>query len=619
MFQHKNKAKKAGLATGFIFIFCATLYGQKSATPDSLLSLYESGNYEKQDQLPILKKIAENATDPEKKLLYSEALIQAAKQAKSPGFLCVGFLEKGHALHDKSELNKALECYFDAAKIAREGKQAGVIYFAIADVYSTIGNNNNAVNYYQKAILILKAEKDSVNVANALYNLGDHYLQTDALDSALIYTKESQVLFNKISNGAGEAYCLGNLGKIYSRSGNDQQGEANLNRAIGLLQELNEFPAICEYLLSMSDIYHDKGDNGTAKNYAIKSLDLAKLYGLKNEVSDASLKLSVLYEASGDHLRSLELYKEYIKYRDSVNNVQAVQQMADLRTDFEVSKKQKEVDLLKIRNELRMAERNGFVFASLLLAALLLASVYFYTQKVKRNRMLLAQKMQEAEIDHQKDLLQSVITSQEAERKRIGMDLHDEVGAALSTLRIKIEKHAGENAGAGEQAANFKSDIDTIITNMRNISHSLSPRISGNFGFYDAVFELSDNINRSGTTNMLVDFDEDKLPEFTDEQAPMAIYRVLSELVNNTLKHASAKTIRLNVEVAGDKMHIHYQDDGIGILQNTGTTSKGMGMQNIESRLGIIGARWKVQNPGTGGYGILISVPLKINKHAAGN
>jgi len=218
--------------------------------------------------------------------------------------------------------------------------------------------------------------------------------------------------------------------------------------------------------------------------------------------------------------------------------------------------------------------------------------------------------MHEAEIAHQKDLLQSVITSQEAERKRIGMDLHDEVGAALSTLRIKIERNAGENATAGDQASIYKSDIDKIIDNMRNISHSLSPRISGNFGFYDAIHELSDGINRSGKINMAVHFDENKLPVFANEQAPMALYRVIAELINNTLKHASAQHIQLAVDIADSKMKIVYNDDGIGVSQKSGKQANGMGMQNIESRLGIIGAEWEIQKPENGGYGMVISVPL---------
>ena len=613
--QHYNiLIKKACLIIGFFFLFCTGMHGQHQTYVDSLESIYTNGLYNKQDKLKILRELAEMHPNNEKVLGFSELLIKEASTADSIGYIISGFQERGNALRIKGDNDEALESFFQASKIALQKKlphRLGILYIAIADVYSTIKNHNNAASYYQKAITILRKEKDSANVANALYNLGDHYLQINQLDSALIFTKESQRLFNSIHDEVGEAYCLGNLGKIYSKSGKDAEGEANLNKAIGLLEELNEFPAICEYLISMSDIYHDKKDNEKAKNYAAKSLELAQEYGLKKEMSDASLKLSALYEDSGDHARSLSFYKKYIKYRDSVHNIESVQQIADLRTDFEVSEKQKEVDLLETRNKLRIAERNGFVFASLLLAAFLIASVYFYTQKVKRNKMIVAQKMQEAEISHQKDLLQSVITSQEAERKRIGMDLHDEVGAALSTLRIKIEKHAGEDEKANEQAVNFKFDIDKIITNMRNISHSLSPRISGSFGFYDAVYELSDNVNRSGKINMLVNFDEDKIPEFSNEQAPMAIYRVLSELVNNTLKHASAKNIQLTVDVADDKMGIHYQDDGIGISQKADAVSQGMGMQNIESRLGIIGAGWQLQNPGAGGYGLIISVPLK--------
>jgi signal transduction histidine kinase len=318
-----------------------------------------------------------------------------------------------------------------------------------------------------------------------------------------------------------------------------------------------------------------------------------------------------LYEKTGDPLSSLTYYKAYKAYFDSVINIETVQKSDNLLKDYEVSKKQREYDLLATRNKLRVAERNGFIWASLLLAGILITSIYFYTQRAKRNKLQAAQKMQEAEIVHQKHLMQSVITSQEAERKRIGMDLHDEVGAALSTLRIKIDRNAGEEAMAADVTANYKSDIDKIIANMRNISHALSPRISGNFGFYDAIYELSDGVNRSGKISMSVQFDESKLPVFTNEQAPMALYRVIAELINNTLKHAQAKNIQLVVDVTDNKMEINYLDDGIGISQKAGKVSNGIGMQNIESRLGIIEATWQIQEPEKGGYGVVISVPLK--------
>lgn len=612
------RTKKALFVAGFFLLFYSRMNGQLQSNTDSLELIYQLGKYIAKGKLRILRELAEKSTDPEKKLSYSNLLIEESQNSDSAFYLTGAFIQKGHAYRLKGDLSKALESYLQGAKFSVKEKQRGGLYITIADVYSIMRNHNNAVDYYQKALLVLKNDPDSTaddkhfqNIATAYYNLGDEYVKNEEWDSALVYTTQSQILSGHIKFEIGEAYSLGTLGIIYSKLGNDVQAESNLNKSINLLNHLNEYPAICEFLTSMSDIYFKKGDMRASMNYALKSFDLATKYGLKEQLSSANLNLSQLYEHAGDHRKSLAHYKGYITYRDSVNNIQSVQQIADLRTDFEVSKKQKEVDLLATRNKLRISERNGFVFASLLLAAILAASIYFYTQKAKRNKLIAAQKLQEAAINHQKELLQSVITSQEAERKRIGMDLHDEVGAALSTLRIKIDKNTGHDEAADEQAEVFKSDIDKIITNMRNISHSLSPRISGNFGFYDAVYELADNVNRSGKVNMLVKFDEEKLPQFANEQAPMAIYRVLSELINNTLKHAAAKNIWLLIDVADDLMTMNYRDDGIGVFQEQEAASKGMGMQNIESRLGIIGAHWKIGSPDPGGYTMNISVPLK--------
>jgi signal transduction histidine kinase len=242
----------------------------------------------------------------------------------------------------------------------------------------------------------------------------------------------------------------------------------------------------------------------------------------------------------------------------------------------------------------------------------LLITGFILLQVRNRNRLLQKEKqLAAAELSHQKALLESVITSQEAERKRIGMDLHDEVGAALSTLRLKIEQEAVEKKDTGEFLVHCKSDIDRIITNMRQISHNLSPRISGNFGFYDAVHELSDSVNRSGRIKMQIQFDESQVPVFGGEQSAMALYRVIAELVNNTLKHADAKQILLDVDIKEQRMELHYRDDGRGLKAKDGTKSGGMGMQNIESRLGVIGADWTMQEPEGGGYGLFISVPLK--------
>jgi hypothetical protein len=94
---------------------------------------------------------------------------------------------------------------------------------------------------------------------------------------------------------------------------------------------------------------------------------------LKEQISDANLKLSELYEKAGNTGESLKYYKNHIVFRDSVNNIRSVQKMADLRTDYEIAQKQVEVDLLN------QEKRNQHIIVLSLLIILGLASIILVT------------------------------------------------------------------------------------------------------------------------------------------------------------------------------------------------------------------------------------------------
>jgi len=348
-----NIKRKAQLTLSFFFIFCLSVYSQNQ-TMDSLESIYRMGHFKEQDKLKILKELAINHIDNERRLFFSEELIREAEALDSTDYLFQGFLEKGNSLRLKSDLSHALESYFQAAQIVGKesnSRQLGIVSIAIADVYSIMGNHQNAINYHQNAIRILREAKDSINIASALLNAGDVYINIDQLDSALIYTIEAESIFRNINYQLGEAYSLGNIGMIYAKLGSDVQAEKNMNMAIVLLQDLHEYYPIAVYLTYIADIYLEQGDHKIALNYATKSLELAQRYGLKKEVSDANLKLSEIYERSGDLEEAFKYFKNHITYKDSVNNIVSVQQMADQRTAFEVSRKQIEVDLLNQQKE----------------------------------------------------------------------------------------------------------------------------------------------------------------------------------------------------------------------------------------------------------------------------
>jgi len=352
----KYPIKKVCFLIGFFYFIFFTGFGQDQAVADSLEAIYLSGKYGYSDKLELLQEIAVNQGDADKKLIYSLQLIEAARALDSANYIITGFLEKGTAFRLKGDLSKALKAYFESANIAT-GEEAksdlGLAKLAIADVYSIMGNHDNAVKYYQNAIKIFREVKDSIKVATALTNAGDDYFNNGKLDSALIYFGESDKIFRKANYPIGTAYNNGNIGMVYAEQGKDDQAEVNINEAITILEELQDYYPISVYLTYMSDIYLRKNDWSRAISYAQRSLDLAQRYGLKEQISESNLKLSELYDYVGNYKKSNSYYKNHIAYRDSVTNLKEMEQMADIRTNFEVAQKQSEVDLLEKESEIQ--------------------------------------------------------------------------------------------------------------------------------------------------------------------------------------------------------------------------------------------------------------------------
>lgn len=377
------------LLIGFFCIITYCVSGQDQKLADSLAIIYKENKLEDTAKLALLVDLSFNeVNDLQLSLKYAEELINLSKQKGNNLYLHKGYFQKGNKKRLLGNLDEALDAYFKSAEAAAKAnymKGEGSAYGAIADIYSISNNHSNAMLYYNKAIATLRQLNDSISLASAISNAGDEYLNYKNYDSALIYFRESKIIFDKVNYLSGQGYSLGNIGMVYANTGNNILAEKNINEAIRILEKSEDYYPICVYLISMCDIYSEKGDNAAALNYALRSLELAKKYGLKEQISDADLKLSQLYETAGTEVESFKYYKEHIAYRDSVNNIKAVQKMADLRTDYEVSQKQTEVDLLnaKRKNQQIMVIS---LFIILGLATIILGTLYWYYRTIKREK-----------------------------------------------------------------------------------------------------------------------------------------------------------------------------------------------------------------------------------------
>lgn len=379
----------------YVLVACLLLctqvsFAQDRNVADSLKVIYEEGNTTGVDELELLRNLSFNtANDIEESLKYANELIELSREREDYIYLYRGYSIRGQVYQRGGNLTMALESYIKASEAAssiNDKSFEGGAYLTIADVYSTIGNASNAESYYSKSIDILRETNDSLTLASALLNAGDEAFKNEHFDKALDYFEESGLLFKQVNYPIGTAYNLGNVGMVYAEQGKDALAEQHINEALVLLEELEDYYPITVYLTYMSDIYSRRKDFSAALNYAQRSLDLATQYKLKEQISDANLTLSELYEEAGNQEASLKHYKEHIAYRDSVINLENVQQIADLRTNFEVSQKQIEVDLLeqKRKNQRIVTYSIAIVLIFIAILAILWYRRYLFIRKTKR-------------------------------------------------------------------------------------------------------------------------------------------------------------------------------------------------------------------------------------------
>lgn len=208
----------------------------------------------------------------------------------------------------------------------------------------------------------------------------------------------------------------------------------------------------------------------------------------------------------------------------------------------------------------------------------------------------------------QKDMIRAEITMQELERKRIANDLHDSLGPLLSSVKMymqSIENVSDENKALLNIA---NAHIDDTITGLRQISYNLSPEGLSRNGLIKAIEEYLFRINSAKTLE--IDFDaknEIKLPETIE----IHLFRIIQEIVNNTIKHAQATNLRLIIAVADKQVTVMSIDNGIGFDPNeTRTGTGGLGLSSIRSRCEILNASLTLTSDINHGCSYLIKAPI---------
>lgn len=196
-------------------------------------------------------------------------------------------------------------------------------------------------------------------------------------------------------------------------------------------------------------------------------------------------------------------------------------------------------------------------------------------------------------LDHQRKLtnkriLTAVLRTEEKFRSRYSRELHDGMGPLLSSAKMSMSVLAkrAEDEENRELIASTSAVIDEAIRSLREISNNLSPQVLNDFGLVRGITNFINKNPQLRTIEMR--FDTNLRKERFDHDIEVILYRVICELINNSLKHSGCTKIKLDLQLVYDRIYLTYSDNGRG-FDTQAVADYGMGMSNLTSRIHSLG------------------------------
>ena len=212
----------------------------------------------------------------------------------------------------------------------------------------------------------------------------------------------------------------------------------------------------------------------------------------------------------------------------------------------------------------------------------------------------------------EKKILKAIIETEERERKRFATDLHDGLGPLLSTVKMYVSAltQSTQPEKKDEIIAATGKAINEAISSIKEISNHLSPHVLDNFGLSSAVKSFTNKITQAG--KIQIDFDTNIDNKRFRNDMEVILYRVICELISNTIKHANASKIEISLLLKAGYLEIHYSDNGVGfeVEEVLKSESPGMGYSNIQSRINSINGTFYITSDKDQGIHALIRVKI---------
>ena len=536
--------------------------------------------------------------------------VEYLKQKRYNDF-CKISIRKSTLYAELNDHDKSIVSLYDALSLSEKYKLKGKseIIERIATRYSVVGDTTRAFINYYKAKKIALTEKDTSSLLNIYQNL--FRLNTKRnIDSSFIYMKKKFALDKIVNSTKSLAISYNNHFVYYTLRNNMAMAKTYLDSSYNFSLKNKDKKLIISALSNYGYYYmlfENNFKKGAETYEKIKSeyeADLTafhyvELYG----------NLVYAYEQLGDYKRANYNSSLALEYSQKLYNEKINDKIREIETKYNIAKVEEEYNEKSKQLEERQSRNKKIIFIFVALFGFSLVLFYFFYQNLQLKQR---NKIKELDSEIQENIINASIDGQELERKKLSEVLHDNISALLSSAGLHLSAYlVGRTEEIPEEIVKARSLLKEAHDQVRDLSHELVPPVLAKLGLYYAMQDLCEK-NSNSIINFNFNYFGSNQKRYNQE-FEIKVYFIITELVNNIVKHSKASSGYITLEERNNQIIINVEDNGKGFDSTKTYNSDGFGLTQIKAR--VKNLKGKITINSKLKAGTLVYIKLHIPHH----
>lgn len=541
--------------------------------------------------------------------------------------MAVATADKGSTYSTLGKNEDAIKSYLEGLKLYEQSnhpdknQKIGTCYNNIATLYFVIADYKKGLEYDVKSIPFHLQAGDNESISYAYIFAASDFSMLNQLDSAKVYFLKASPYVTALNKPSVNTEYYGKTGAMFWTIKDWPNAIKYYTIAYENALQINDVYNQANYLRGIADASYFADLVPQAEQYGLKALKIIEEKKFTTQKIQIYNLLSLIYAKKGDYKSAYDYSKKYVGITVKTNQEELKKKVNELDIKFQSEKKEKEIIQLQKDKEIQALSikqksiLNYFLLA--FLAALLTVGFLGYRnlrhlhQLAKQQDELQLQRIRELEKDRQLVAVDSLLQGQEEERSRLAKDLHDGLGGLLSGVKFSISNMKDNLIMTPDNMTVFERSldlIDTSIKELRRVAHNMMPEMLTKFGLDEALKEYCNTIN--ATKLIAVKYQSIGMDERLDKSVEIIIYRIVQELLNNTMKHAAATEAFVQLIKEEKRLNVVVEDNGKGFDKDIADTGKGAGLANIRSRVDYLKGQLDIH--AEPGKGTLVNIEFNI-------